>query len=207
MARQEKVDLFKVHKDEYAAPRKPVLVKVAKASYLAIEGRGAPGGDEFARKIGALYGAAFTIKMTRKAAGKRDYMIGKLEAQWWGEDDECDLEKTPMDAWRWRLLVRTPEFVSKGDLTNAVSVLLEKGKEREVKEVRLVAMTEGKCIQMLHVGPYDQEGDTIAQMKEFASREGLTPSGKHHEIYLSDPRRVPPERLKTILRMPVRRSK
>jgi len=203
MATQEKIDLFRTHKDEYATPKSPILVNVQEGVYLAIEGRGAPGGTEFTAKVGALYGVAYTIKMTRRFAGQQDYVIGKLEAQWWGEKEGVALERLPMEKWSWRLLIRTPGFVGKDELKQAVSVLLEKGKQPEVAQVRLEKMAEGKCIQMLHVGPYDRERDTIAQMKEFANREGLTPVGKHHEIYLSDPRRVPPERLKTILRMPV----
>ena len=203
MATQEKIDLFRTHKDEYAAPKSPILVDVQEGIYLTIEGRGAPGGAEFTAKVGALYGVAYTIKMTRRFAGEQDYVIGKLEAQWWGEKEGVAFEQLPMEKWNWTLLIRTPGLVGKHELKQAVSALLDKGKQREVAQVRLEKMAEGKCIQMLHVGPYERESDTIAQMKEFADREGLAPVGKHHEIYLSDPRRIPPERLKTILRMPV----
>ena len=99
-------------------------------------------------------------------------------------------------------MIRTPDFVSRDELKTAVSVLLEKGKEPEVSQVGFETLTEGQCVQVLHVGPYEKEGETIAQMKAFAGDQGLTFSGYHHEIYLSDPRRVPPERLKTILRIP-----
>lgn len=205
MANKDKVDLFKEHRDEYKAPKKPVLVDVKEATYLVIEGRGEPGGEEFHLKIGALYAVAYTLKMRRKFAGKQDYVVGKLEGQWWGEGGESELSAIPMDGWCWQLMIRTPDFVGRDELEEAVSVLLEKGKEQEVREVALRTMTEGRCVQMLHVGPYENEGEPIALMKRFASENGLEPHGRHHEIYLSDPRRVPPERLKTILRMPVKR--
>lgn len=140
----EKVDLYKLHKADYAAPKKPVLLEVAPARYLGIDGEGKPGGEEFQARVGALYGAAFTIKMTRKFAGKGDYAVCKLEG-----------------------------------------------------------LDEGQCVQMLHLGPFDAERETIAVMRAFMDEEGLTRRGLHHEIYLSDPRRVAPERLRTILRLPV----
>lgn len=205
MANKDKVDLFKEHRDEYSTSKKPVLVDVKEATYLVIEGRGEPGGEEFQLKIGALYAAAYTLKMRRKFAGKQDYVVGKLEGQWWGEGGESELSDIPMDGWCWQLMIRTPDFVGRDELEEAVSVLLEKSKEQEVREVALRTMTEGRCVQMLHVGPYENEGETVALMKRFASENGLEPHGRHHEIYLSDPRRVPPERLKTILRMPVKR--
>jgi hypothetical protein len=106
-----KIDLYKQHKAEYAATRKPTLVKVGKACYLAIEGQGAPGTEIFTASIGALYGVAFTVKMTRKFSGQQDYTVCKLEAQWWC-DGEQDFTAAPKQAWRWKLLIRTPDFVA-----------------------------------------------------------------------------------------------
>jgi len=205
MKPQPKLDLYKLHKAEYAATRKPALVEIKPASYLAISGQGAPGGDRFTASIGALYGMAFTIKMTRKFAGQQDYAVCKLEGQWWSEP-ASNFDRLPKDQWLWNLLIRTPEFIKDDDLRQAVAVLLKRGKGEEVKRVRLESLAEGLCVQMLHVGPYEKECETIAVMKAFAEQQQLLFSGKHHEIYLSDPRRVPPERLKTILREPVRPS-
>lgn len=203
MKTQQKIDLYKLHKTEYAATRKPALVEIKPATYLAISGQGAPGGERFTASIGALYGVAFTIKMTRKFAGKQDYAVCKLEGQWWSDPGK-DLAKLPLDQWLWNLLMRTPEFINEEDLRQAVAVLLKRGKGEDVKRVRLETLAEGPCVQMLHVGPYDKECETILVMKAFAEKQQLQFSGKHHEIYLSDPRRVPPDRLKTILRQPVR---
>jgi hypothetical protein len=198
MPAKEKVDLCKLHEDEYVTPKKPVLIQTKPAQYLAIAGQGAPGGERFTACIGALYGMAFTIKMTRKFAGQQDYTVCKLEGQWFG-----DFSKTPKAQWRWKLLIRTPDFITQDDCKKAVAILLKRGKPREVEEVKLETIGEGQCAQMLHVGTYDREGETIAVMRAFAESEGVKFDGPHHEIYLSDPRRVPPEKLRTILREPV----
>lgn len=195
-----KLDLGKRHKTEYVAPKQPVLLAIKPAQYLAISGQGAPGGDNFTTRIGALYGMAFTVKMTRKFAGMQDYAIGKLEAQWFFDAEPSSV---PKEQWRWKLLIRTPDFIKPADLKNAATTLLKRGKPPEVKEVTLERIEEGRCVQMLHVGPYDREGETFAKMKAFAEGKGLQFLGPHHEIYISDPRRVPPERVKTILREPV----
>src|SRR5437879_6518749 len=99
-----KIDLYKLHNDEYAAPRKPVLVTIKPARYLAIKGEGEPGGALFTERIGALYGAAFTIKMTRKFSGQQDYAVCKLEAQWWGKNGDENFARLPKKQWRWKLL-------------------------------------------------------------------------------------------------------
>ena len=194
-----KLDLYKLHKTEYAAPKKPALVRTKPARYLAIRGQGVPGGARFTACIGALYGAAFTIKMTRKFAGKQDYAVCKLEGQWFFDGDPAGI---PKDEWKWKLMIRTPDFISPEDLKTAEGALLKRGKSPEVKEVTLETIDEGVCVQMLHVGPYERENETVALMESFAEANGLKLSGPHHEIYLSDPRRVPAERLKTILRVP-----
>jgi len=195
----EKIDLYKLHKNEYVTPRKPALIHTKPAQYLAIDGHGAPGGDRFVACIGGLYGVAFTVKMTRKFAGRQDYAVCKLECQYL-QPNFCDL---PREKWQWRLMIRTPDFIAESDREKAVAALLNKGKPPEVAEVKLVTLTEGDCVQMLHVGPYDREGESLALMREFAVSKGLSLGGLFHEIYLSDPRRVPAARLKTILRAPV----
>ncbi|HTL58982.1 MAG TPA: GyrI-like domain-containing protein [Candidatus Limnocylindrales bacterium] len=194
-----KLDLYKLHKAEYVMPKKPVLVRTKPAQYLAIEGQGAPGGERFTACIGALYGMAFTIKMTRKFAGKQDYAVCKLEGLWFFDRDPAAI---PKKKWRWKLMIRTPDFVSQKDMDAAIATLLKRGKAQAIKDVRLETIDEGACVQMLHVGPYEKECETIALMQRFAEANALKITGPHHEIYLSDPRRVPPERLKTLLRQP-----
>jgi hypothetical protein len=199
---EEKLELFKGN-PEYAAKPKPALVKTGPAAYLAVDGVGSPDGAAFGEAIGALYGTAFTIKMTRKFAGLGDYAVSRLEALWPDMNGEPGAHKTQ---WKWTVMIRTPEFVTPADLTRAADVLTKRGKGDGVSKVRLMRLNEGLCVQALHVGPYDQECKTIAAMKDFAGQHGLHFAGAHHEIYLSDPRRVEPAKLKTILREPVRKG-
>ena len=200
-----KLDLYRAHSAEYRATRAPALVHIKSAAYLAIEGRGAPGGKAFTEAIQALYGMAFTIKMARKKSG-RDYAVCKLEGLWWSSRKSGDFLPEPRDQWNWKLLIRTPDFIRERDRTDALTVLAARGKTAPVKQVRLETLDEGPCVQMLHVGPYERESETIAVMKEFARASALVFTGRHHEVYLSDPRRVAPARLRTILRHPVREA-
>ncbi len=198
-----KLDLYKQHKADYAAPRKPTLVVIGPARYLTITGRGEPGGEVFQQAIGALYGVAYTIKMTGKLERGEDYKVCALEGIWWGNGPDGCFVSQPKSEWNWTLLIRTPEFITKDHLKAAVSKLLAKGKDDSVKQVKIETLKEGRCVQMLHVGPYEEEKTSIKHMVQFADHNGLKLHGRHHEIYLSDPRRVPPERLRTILRHPV----
>lgn len=203
MPPSQKLDVYKQHEAEYITPKTPQLVEIPPALYLAVEGRGEPGGEAFTAKVGCLYGVAFTMKMASKAAG-RDYVVCKLEGLWWGEHEEDDFSLLPPDQWNWKLLIRVPEFITPEHREGALHTLAEKGKAPEVGEVQLETFEEGRCVQMLHVGPYARAGETMAAMAGFAAQQGLSLHGLHHEIYLSDPRRVPPMRLRTILRRPVR---
>jgi len=204
MARAEKLDLIKTHKSEYVAAKQPILVHVQPAKYLTITGRGAPAGANFQSSVGALYGVAYTIKMTKKFAGK-DYKVCNLEGLWWGDTGASDFFPLQPETWNWTILIRVPEFIKDSDVKAAVSQLKAKGKGDQADRVKLETIQEGQCVQMLHVGSYASEQETIRRMVEFASQQGLACQGKHHEIYLSDPRRVPAARLRTILRHPVGR--
>jgi hypothetical protein len=203
MTNQKKTDLFKECKAEYKAVKNPVLVDTTPASYLTIKGRGEPGGELFQECVGALYSMAFTVKMTRKANGLGDYVICKLECLLMSENCE-DLSQMSADDWQWQLMIRTPDTVGIEDINTAATAILKKGKTALVDNVSLDRIHEGQCVQMLHVGPYDKEHETITIMKQYMIDNNLTGNGQHHEIYLSDPRRIPPERLKTILRLPVK---
>lgn len=202
MTEPEKIDLFKQFKAEYKAAAKPALVQTSPAQYLAVDGTGAPDGADFEQCIGALYGMAFTIKMTRKFAGLGDYTVCKLEAVWHAPAGKRFEDLTP-DQWCWTLLIRTPDFITREDLDRAAAALRSKGKAERVGDVRLDTLDEGRCAQMLHVGPYDQLGESYMHLHAFAANQGLTPDGRPHDIYLSDPRRVDPAKLKTIVRLPV----
>jgi hypothetical protein len=203
MPKASKLDLYKEHKQDYVTPRKPVLLTIGPAKYLSIEGQGQPGGELFQTHLGSLYGVAFTIKMTSKFAG-RDYKVMMLEGLWHHPDGQCAASGKPPKEWKWKLLIRTPDFITRKELHKAIAALKVKGKGPEVARVKLETFREGRCVQVLHVGPYDQEPQTIEVMKTFAEANGLSLKGPHHEVYLSDPRRVVPSKLRTILRQPVR---
>ena len=200
-----KLDLYKENKAEYATPKKPVFLDLRPAKYLTIEGRGEPGGASFQERIGALYAVAFTLKMERKFAGQ-DYGVCKLEGLWWVDGTPGDFTVVPKSEWQWKLLIRTPDFIEAKQVKATIEKLIAKGKAADVRDVKLETIREGKCAQMLHVGPYDGERQTIQQMCAASTAQGLEFHGLHHEIYLSDPRRVSPEKLRTILRIPVRRA-
>jgi hypothetical protein len=197
-----KLDLYKVHKAEYVTPKKPVLIQTKAAKYLTIIGRGAPAGEAFQKGVGVLYNVAFTLKMAKKFAGK-DYKVCHLEGLWWGDKEGEDFAVQPAETWNWKLIIRVPDFISAKDLAGTIATLKDKGKPPVVADVKLETIEEGQCVQMLHVGPYSKEGETISQMIALARENRLSCRGRHHEIYLSDPRRVPAERLRTILRLPV----
>ena len=203
MPTAEKVDLYKLHKAQYVTPKKPVLLDVQPARYLSISGTGSPAGEEFQAKIAALYGTAFTLKFEAKSAGY-DYAVCKLEGIYWTDLGGPGFESLPMGEWHWDLIVRTPDFVTAEQLKAAQTKMLAKGVP-QAANVAFQTIREGKCVQMLHLGPYSEEKATIESMCAFARGEGYEFGDKHHEIYLSDPRRVAPEKLKTILRIPVHR--
>jgi hypothetical protein len=198
-----KLDLCARHKEEYATSKTPVLLTVTPARYMAIEGRGAPGGESFQAAVAALYNVAFTVKMARKKGG-RDYTVSKLEGLWWNSAKGGHFVDTPASKWRWQLLIRVPDWIQSQELRLAAEGLIKKGKPRDVLNVELASLNEGRCVQVLHVGPYDQERRTIDELQTFARLQGLAFHGRHHEIYLSDPRRVVPANLRTILRQPVK---
>lgn len=193
----EKLDLLKLHAADYVSPRKPVFLDIAPARYLAIAGTGAPGGKEFEDSIGGLYAMAFGVKLSRKFAGLGDYCISKLEAVY----PKLGAEGA---GWAWKLLIRTPDCVTSADLEKTLATLRSRGNEGAAARVFLETLAEGTCVQLLHVGPYDEEARSFELMRAFAAERGCEPAGEHHEIYISDPRRVEASKLKTILRLPLR---
>lgn len=202
MPKAIKVDLYKKHHAEYVTPKEPVFVSIGPAKYLTLTGQGSPKGEKFAAAISALYSVAFTLKMAQKSAG-HDYKVCHLEGQWW-TDEGSNWQTAKPEEWHWRLLIRVPEFVSEKEVWGAVKTVVAKGKSGAlVSEVNLESLEEGRCVQVLHVGPYSAEKPTLDKMKQLSNSTGLRFRGPHHEIYLSDPRRVPEARLRTILRHPV----
>ncbi|HVX38187.1 MAG TPA: GyrI-like domain-containing protein [Gemmatimonadaceae bacterium] len=187
--------------DEYRATSAPRLVEVPTTKYLSITGRGAPGGPAFTDAMNALYAVAYTIKMARKKVGTQ-FKIAKLEGLWWGDHPGAVVPDSP-EEWNWQLLIRVPEAVTNGEVAAAAKLLRERGKSAMVDSVVIAELEEGQCVQAMHIGPYANEKETIKRMQAYAADKGMKFSGRHHEIYIGDPRRAAPERLRTILRMPV----
>ena len=199
-----KIDIKKQHKQLFVSKREPHIVRVPSLLYLMIDGEGSPQGTAFQDAIGALYSTAYRTKFRLKAAGRVDFVVPPLEALWWA-DDPSAFDENRKDDWRWRLMLALPDHVTEHDVGQALDELDKKRKSTAAhRSMRTELMEEGRAAQCLHVGPYDSMGESIAAMQAFAEANGLKLAGKHHEVYLSDPRRTAPEKLKTVLRRPVR---
>ena len=197
-----KLDLLKEYKNYYSAGKKPEIQEFGEAVYLTIEGQGEPGGDIFTKKVEALYPLAYGIKKIFKEQGN-DFGVPKLEGLWWVESSEPALE-IPRSEWCWKLLIRMPDFVTKEAVESAKPEVAKKKKNDLIQEVSLEKITEGKCVQIMHIGPYTTEPATIELLMEFIAENGLSINGLHHEIYISDPRKTEASRMKTIIRYPVK---
>lgn len=198
-----KIDLKKTHKDLFSARRTPRLVDVPPLRYFMIDGQGPPESEMFQEAIQALYSTAYTIKFAVKRAGRTDFAVAPLEALWWADDPEA-FDRNQRDTWSWTVMVMRPDHVEDSDLQAALGEQRRKGKRTPVHDrLRLATLEEGLAAQLLYVGPYDEMGPSVDRLSAFATSEGYRPAGRHHDIYLSDPRRTAPERLKTILRRPV----
>lgn len=197
-----KLDLTKQYKTYYTASTTPEIVEFDEAQFLAIEGKGAPAGEEFTTKMKALYSLVYGIKNLSKKEG-HDFAVAKLEGLWWVESDKPVLE-VPREEWRWKFLIRLPEFITSKIVEKAKRDAVKKKGIELVNEIRLERIKEGKCVQVLHIGHYATESESWEKMKKLMEMENLVGNNLHHEIYLSDPRRVPEERIKTILRQPVK---
>jgi len=197
-----KLDLLKEYKSYYNVGKNPEIVEFDEANYLTIEGIGEPAGKMFVSKVEALYPLAYGIKKICKEQDK-DFGVPKLEGLWWVEGDTPALE-IPRSEWRWKLLIRMPEFITKELMFSVQPVVAKKKKNELVQKIALEKMTEGKCVQIMHIGPYSTEHKTINELMAFIDANGISVNGKHHEIYLSDPRKNKPDKMKTIIRYPVK---
>ncbi|SDW65951.1 GyrI-like domain-containing protein [Paenibacillus sp. CF384] len=198
----DKLDLTKSDKIYYGARKKPELITLPDLPYLQITGFGAPESESFKAAIEAMYTAAYSIKALCKQAGQ-DFTVAKLEGQWWVEDMSLDPLETPRELWQWTLLIRQPDYVTEAIAAEGLRIAVNKKPLIPVSSVSFGTLSEGTCVQMLHVGPFSTEPETLAIMYAYIEQQGLAISGKHHEIYLSDFRKTAAESLRTILRYPV----
>lgn len=210
----EKYDVKRAYRELYAPPAKEfVLVDVPPMRYLAVDGHGDPNSAaEYAQAVEALYGVAYTLKFHSKKELGRDVAVAPLEGLWRAVDPAAFVSRDKA-AWRWTMLIAQPEWIDAALVADAVAQAQTKARAKAKGEapnpalelVRLLELREGSSAQILHVGSYDDEGPTLARLHdEWMPERGLTFNGDHHEIYLSDPRRTAPEKLKTVLRQPVR---
>lgn len=199
-----KIDLKTVHKALFAAPRgRFVEISVPQLAYIMVDGSGDPNTSaEYTAALGWLYPVAYAIKFAYKARGS-DFVVAPLEGLWWA-DDPASFTSRRKDEWKWTMMLMMPDFVSEDDFRTALhKVTLKQGDPP--LSLRLQYLAEGRCLQALHVGSYDDEGPLLAELHDgIMPRMKLTFAGPHHEIYLGDPRKTAPEKLKTLLRQPVR---
>lgn len=206
-------DYKKEYKEFYMPKNKPTIVNIPKMNYIAVRGSGNPNEEnsEYKASIGLLYGIAFTIKMSYKGTHKIDgyfeYVVPPLEGFWW-QDGISGIDYNSKDKMNFISVIRLPDFVTKDDFAWAIEEASTK-KKQDYSRVEFLTYDEGLCVQCMHIGSYDDEPKTINLMNEYASSNGyeidITDKRLHHEIYLSDPRRVDVSKLKTVIRHPIKK--
>jgi hypothetical protein len=203
----KKLDLKKDLKYLYLPSAKDVeFVRVPRFNFLMIDGAGDPNtSQEFQQAVQALYTAAYTLKFMIKKEKKVDYPVMALEGLWW-TDDMATFSAENKAAWRWTLMILQPKVVTKSLFKKAVKQAKEKKGLAALERLRFEGFNEGLCVQIMHIGPYAEEGPTIQKLHAFAKERGFDLVGKHHEIYMSDPRKAKPEKLKTVIRQPIQKS-
>ena len=207
-------DYKKEYKEFYLPKKKPEIVTVPKMNYIAVKGCGDPNKEdgEYKNSISILYALAFTIKMSKltdyRIEGYFDYVVPPLEGFWW-QQGVMQIDYSRKDAFQWISVIRLPDFVSEKDFNWAKQQVKTK-KGIDCSNAQFLTIEEGLCVQIMHIGSYDDEPDTISLMDKFIKENGyindFSNTRMHHEIYLSDARRVAPEKLKTVIRHPIRKK-
>jgi hypothetical protein len=207
-------DYKKEYKEYYMPKGTPSIVTVPKVNYIAVRGRGDPNKEdgEYKAAIELLYAVAYTIKMSKKGdrqmEGYFDYVVPPLEGFWW-QDGMNGVDYTHKEAFNWISVIRLPDFVTEEDFRWAVDEAAKK-KKQDFSKAEFLPVEEGLCVQCMHIGPYDDEPATVSRMHEYMEQQGyvldLTDKRLHHEIYLSDARKTAPEKLKTVIRHPIKKK-
>lgn len=207
-------DFKKEYREFYLPPSKPAIVRVPRANYIAVRGAGDPNaeGGAYQQAIGVLYAVAYTLKMSyktdRKIDGFFEYVVPPLEGFWWQEGVK-GVNYADKSAFRWISVIRLPDFISQADFDWAVETASKK-KKLDCSAADFWSVDEGLCVQMMHIGAFDDEPASVALMDAYLAQNGyvndFSAERMHHEIYLSDARKVPPEKWKTVLRHPIRKA-
>ena len=202
----EKIDLTKAL-DSFSAPRGGFrLIEVPDQQYLMVDGHGDPNtSPAYTDALAALYPVAYRLKFISKRERDRDYVVPPLEGLWWAEDMDTFTVARDKSRWSWTMILMVPAWLDEADFQTAVQQAGTRNRPTRLDDVRLGTLSEGLCVQTLHVGSFDDEGPVLERMHhEFIPEHGLSLAGRHHEVYLSDFRRVTSDKLRTILRQPVR---
>jgi hypothetical protein len=200
----DKLDLKRQYRELYSAKAQPCLVHVPAQKIFAVDGDGDPNGSpRFQQCVEALYAVSFGLKFALKKERGLDWGVMGLEGDWWCDEME-GFSMEERGAWKWTLLIVQPEFIGQSEAQSAIDAArAKKGASPSLADLRFELRAEGEAAHILHIGPYDDEPPTIAKLHAFIKESGLGLTGRHRELYLSDARRIPPERLRTILRQPV----
>mgnify|MGYP004610696227 FL=1 len=208
-------DFKKEYKEFYMPKNKPEIVTVPQANYIAVRGKGNPNeiDGDYQKAISILYAVAYTLKMSykteHKIEGFFEYVVPPLEGFWW-QDNVDGIDYADKTAFNWISVIRLPEFITQKDFEWAVETASEK-KKLDCSSAEFLTVDEGLCVQIMHIGAFDDEPQTVALMDEYIAQNGyendITESRLHHEIYLSDARKVAPEKWKTVIRHPIKRSR
>lgn len=207
-------DFKKEYKEFYLPKNSPSIVNIPKMNYIAVRGRGNPNEEdgEYKNAVEILYGIAYTLKMSYKGKykieGFYEYVVPPLEGFWW-QDNIKGVDYNKKDEFNWISLIRLPDFITKKDFDWAVIEATNK-KKKDFSKAEFFTYEEGLCVQSMHIGPFDNEPETVKIMEEFIQKNGyqndISDTRLHHEIYLSDPRKSEPEKLKTVIRHPIKKS-
>ncbi len=207
-------DYKKEYKEFYLPKSKPAIVEIPKMNYIAVRGKGDPNAEsgEYKASIGLLYGIAFTVKMSKmgdhKIDGYFDYVVPPLEG-FWQQEGGGEIDYAHKEGFQFISVIRLPDFVTKAEFDWAVAEA-ERKKKTDFSKVEFLTVDEGLCVQCMHIGPYDDEPETIRKMDEYTAAQGyaldITDRRLHHEIYLSDPRKSAPEKQKTVIRHPIKKA-
>lgn len=208
-------DFKKEYKEFYMPKNKPEIVTVPQANYIAVRGKGNPNEIDgaYQKAISILYAVAYTLKMSykteHKIEGFFEYVVPPLEGFWW-QDNVDGIDYADKAAFNWISVIRLPEFITQKDFEWAVETASEK-KKLDCSSAEFLTVDEGLCVQIMHIGAFDDEPQTVTLMDEYIAQNGyennITESRLHHEIYLSDARKVAPEKWKTVIRHPIKRSR
>lgn len=211
----EKLDYKKEYKDLYQPAAKPSLIDVPEMRFFAVDGAGDPNtSPAYKEAMEILYGLSFTVKMSKmngtQPEGYFEYVVPPLEGLWFADGVSFDgLNVSDKNKFKWVSMIRQPEFVTEEVFAGAKEILAKKKPQLDLSNARFMTFTEGLCVQIMHKGSYDSEPESILKLKRFAEENGLTEDFSaerlHHEIYLSDPRKCAPERLRTVIRHPVKK--